>query len=191
MIRFVEDIYADFLYDCYVANQRLTEEEWLYYGREEHHIEIPARDEGSLTPLNSQYLTTYQHWVAGVLQSEMLQKCCFAFVPKGVLPPALEDVRVKWRAEETRKTNPRKRIPAEMHACKIPYTERKPNNRSRNVSKKLGSPIILTTPQGQVIRYDSIKLACRIHALHPGHLREVAQGKRKQHKGYTAQYLPT
>lgn len=96
MIRFVEDIYADFLYDCYVANQRLTEEEWLYYGREEHHIEIPARDGGSLTPLNSQYLTTYQHWVAGVLQSEVLGKKCFFAVPGGRLPETLEALRVKW-----------------------------------------------------------------------------------------------
>lgn len=100
MIRFVEDIYADFLYDCYIVNQRLTEEDWSYYGKEEHHIEIPARDGGSLSPLNSQYLTTYQHWMAGVLQSEMLQKCCSAFVPKGVLPPWVESLRKKWASQQ-------------------------------------------------------------------------------------------
>jgi hypothetical protein len=98
MIRYVEDIYADYLYDCYIANQRLTEEEWLYYGKEEHHIEIPNRDGGLLTPLNSQYLTTYQHWVAGVLQSETLQKKCFFAVPEGVLPTMLENLRKKWTA---------------------------------------------------------------------------------------------
>jgi hypothetical protein len=96
MIRYVEDIYADFLYDCYVANQRLTEEDWLYYGREEHHIEIPACRGGDLTAFNSQHLTTYQHWVAGVLQSEVRGHLCFAYVPAGVLPPLFEMLRKKW-----------------------------------------------------------------------------------------------
>jgi hypothetical protein len=95
-IRFVEDIYADFLFDCYIANQRLTDEDWFYYGREEHHIEVPTRDGGILTPLNSQSLTTYQHWIAGVLQSEMLNKKCYACVPSGVLPPMFETLRKKW-----------------------------------------------------------------------------------------------
>ena len=89
-------LYDEFLYDCYIANQRLTAEDWHYYGREEHHIEIPRRDEGVLTPLNSQPLTIYQHWIAGVLQSEVLGKCCFAMVPVGKLPSCLEDLRVKW-----------------------------------------------------------------------------------------------
>jgi hypothetical protein len=98
-IRFVEDIYADFLYDCYIANQRLTDEDWEWYGREEHHIELPERDGGVLTPLNSQVLTTYQHWIAGALQSEILGKCCFACVPKGKLPPMFELLRDKWQRE--------------------------------------------------------------------------------------------
>jgi hypothetical protein len=74
-------------------------------------------------------------------------------------------------------------------ANKKPYAQRKPNPRSEKVSKVLGVPILLTLPTGQTLRYDSIKLACRIHSLHPGHLREVAQGKRKQHKGFTAQFI--
>jgi len=92
----IDQLYDDYLYDCHVANQRLTEADWMEYGREVHHIEIPARDNGELGPLNSQPLTTYQHWVAGVLQSEVLGKQCFAYVPKNVLPPALEALRVKW-----------------------------------------------------------------------------------------------
>ena len=99
MTRFVEDIYADFLYDCYIANQRLTNEDWEWYGREEHHIELPDRDGGVLTPLNSQPLTTYQHWMAGTLQSEILGKCCFACVPKGKLPLLFELLRDKWQRE--------------------------------------------------------------------------------------------
>jgi len=95
-------LYDEFLYDCYIANQRLTEEDWHYYGKEEHHIEIPNRDEGLLTPLNSQHLTTYQHWVAGVLQSEVLNKVCFAFIPKKVLPPLYEELRIKWQAQHAR-----------------------------------------------------------------------------------------
>jgi hypothetical protein len=83
------------LYDCYVANQRLSEEDWLEFGKEEHHVVTPARDGGRLDPLNAQWLTTYQHWVAGVLQSEVLGYKCFAMVPKGVLPPDLESIRVK------------------------------------------------------------------------------------------------
>lgn len=92
----IEKIYDDFLFDCYIANQRLTDEDWRYYGKEEHHIEIPDRDGGILTPLNSQFLTTYQHWIAGVLQSELLGKCCFAMVPKNVLPGNFEKLRKKW-----------------------------------------------------------------------------------------------
>jgi hypothetical protein len=102
MIRFVEDIYADFLFDCHIANLRLSGEDWEWYGREEHHIELPERDGGILTPLNSQPLTTYQHWIAGVLQSEVLGKCCFACVPKGVLPPMFEMLRLKWARTHNR-----------------------------------------------------------------------------------------
>ena len=100
-----EKVYDDFLYDCYIANLQLTEEDWLYYGREEHHIEIPNRDEGVLTPYNSQYLTTYQHWAAGILQSEVLQKCCFSMVPKKSIPPHLEDLRKKWVLDSAREGN--------------------------------------------------------------------------------------
>jgi len=39
------------------------------------------------------------HWMAGVLQSEILSKCCFACVPKGVLPPLFEILREKWQRE--------------------------------------------------------------------------------------------
>lgn len=93
-----EKVYDDFLYDCHIANLRLTEEDWLYYGREEHHVEIPNRDEGVLTPCNSQYLTRYQHWIAGILQSEVLQKCCFMCIPEGSIPKSLEGLRFKWRS---------------------------------------------------------------------------------------------
>ena len=101
-MRFVEDIYCDFLYDCYIANQRLTEEDWLYYGKETHHLEIPKCQGGELTPLNSQDLTSYQHWVAGVLQSEIVGRKCFAMVPKGVLPPMFEELRLRWQAHHNR-----------------------------------------------------------------------------------------
>jgi hypothetical protein len=95
----IEKVYDDYLYDCHIANQRLTPEDWAYCGKEEHHIEIPNRDGGVLTPCNSQYLTTYQHWVAGVLQSEVLQKICYAFVPKGVLPLRVDLLRKKWASK--------------------------------------------------------------------------------------------
>jgi hypothetical protein len=191
MIRYVEDIYADYLYDCYIANQRLTEEEWLYYGKEEHHIEVPNRDGGLLTPLNSQHLTTYQHWVAGVLQSEMLQKVCFAFMPKDVLPTWMEDLRLKWLAHHHRlntvkRENNRHIDPDRDLASKVYYSDRKVTPRSISDSKRRGKPVGLQTPEGEVIIYDSLKLACRHHGLHPGHLREVIQGKRPHHKGYTA-----
>ncbi len=91
-----DKVYDDFLFDCHVANQRLSEEDWLYFGREMHHVEIPDRDGGLLTPLNSQPLTTYQHWVAGVLQSELLGKCCFAMIPANKLFSCYEKLRKKW-----------------------------------------------------------------------------------------------
>ena len=101
----IEKVYEDYLYDCHIANQRLTPEGWAFYGKEEHHIEIPNRDGGVLTPCNSQYLTTYQHWVAGVLQSEVLQKGCFSMVPKKSIPPHLEDLRKKWVLDLAREGN--------------------------------------------------------------------------------------
>jgi hypothetical protein len=196
-VRYIEDIYYDYLHDCYQANKRLTPEDWMWYGRELHHIEIPNCDGGRLGPLNEQHLTTYQHWVAGVLQSEVTGRLCFAFVPKGVLPGWIDTLRVKWTRDQWERVlhparlqaPPQDKKDSKSYANNLPYAERKPNARSEKVSKTLGTPILLTLPLGQVLRYDSIKLACRIHSLHPGHLREVAQGKRKQHKGFTAQFL--
>jgi len=203
-VRYVEDIYSDYLHDCYQANKRLSPNDWMWYGRELHHIELPNCDGGTLGPLNEQYLTTYQHWVAGVLQSEMLGRLCFAYIPKGSLPGWIEDLRVKWlkryreihalpallRAKAKIKLKTAEDYPEYIGpANSMPYAQRKPNPRSEKVSKVLGAPILLTLPTGQTLRYDSIKLACRIHSLHPGHLREVAQGKRKQHKGFTARFI--
>jgi hypothetical protein len=105
----VEDFLDDFLFDCWQANKRLTPEDWEWYGKEEHHVEIPARDSGVLTPLNSQDLTQYQHWCAGVMQSEVRGKQCFAFVPKGVLPPFLERLRIKWQSDFSREISNRNR----------------------------------------------------------------------------------
>ena len=102
MVCFVEDIYTDFLYDCYILNQKLTDEEWEWYGKENHHIELPERDGGILKPLSSQALTTYQHWLAGILQSEILGKCCFACIPKGVIPPLFEMLRQKWQSHHAK-----------------------------------------------------------------------------------------
>lgn len=101
-IRFVEDILDDFLFDCWQANKRLTDEEWEFFGKEEHHLEVPDRDGGILCPLNSQSLTTYQHWIAGILQSEVRGKMCFAFVPKGVLPEMFEMLRAKWQSQQSK-----------------------------------------------------------------------------------------
>jgi hypothetical protein len=94
----IERVYDDYLYDCYIANKRLSLEDWAYYGKEKHHVETPNRDGGLLTPCNSQDLTTYQHWVAGVLQSEVLQKLCFAHLPRGIFTGLLEELRVKWKS---------------------------------------------------------------------------------------------
>lgn len=93
----MEKIYDDYLHYCYTINKSLTEEDWEYYGREVHHIEVPDCEGGLLTPTNSQPLTTYQHWIAGVLQSEVVGRKCFAMVPRGVLPPHLEILRKKWQ----------------------------------------------------------------------------------------------
>jgi hypothetical protein len=96
MVRYAEDIYSDYLYDCYIANQRLTDEDWHYYGKELHHTEIPACMGGVLNPLNSQELTTYQHWMAGVLQSEVVGTKCFFAPPPNSMPPLFEMLRSKW-----------------------------------------------------------------------------------------------
>ena len=93
----MEKDYDDYLHHCHMLNKSLSEEDWEYYGREVHHIEIPKCEGGLLTPTNSQPLTTYQHWVAGVLQSEVIGRKCFAMIPKGVLPPYLETLRKKWQ----------------------------------------------------------------------------------------------
>ncbi len=102
-------VYDDYLYDCYLANRSLTPEDWELYGKEVHHVEVPDCEGGLLTPLNSQALTSYQHWVAGVLQSEVVGRKCFAMVPSGVLPGALELLRLKWQAHHNRTANFKKR----------------------------------------------------------------------------------
>jgi hypothetical protein len=102
---FSEKVYDDFLFDCWQANQRLTEEDWEFFGREEHHMSVPKRDGGILCPLNSQFLTKYQHWVAGVLQSEVEGKACFAFIPRNALPKVVEALRVKWQSHESKRVS--------------------------------------------------------------------------------------
>ena len=101
----IEEIYCDYLYDCHLANRFLTDEDWEFYGKEDHHVEIPDCEGGLLTPLNSQTLTTYQHWIAGILQSEIVGRKCFAMVPRGVLPLFLETLRVKWQTHHNRTAN--------------------------------------------------------------------------------------
>jgi len=205
----IRTIYDNYLYDCYILNQRLTDDDWLFYGKELHHLDIPDCEGGTLTATNSQYLTTYQHWVAGVLQSEVAGRVCFAFVPKNVLPDWVEKLRVKWLnkcAEHARKNAPgfppelqakirairkRKRtLRKESYAHQVPYTKRKVNSRSKTESKRRGTPIIIITPDGTRHYYEGIKLACRHHGLHPAHIREVAQGKRASHKGHRAEFPP-
>ena len=142
-IRFAEDIYCDYLHDCHQANKRLSPDDWMWYGRELHHIEIPNCDGGTLGPLNSQYLTTYQHWVAGVLQSEVVGQTCFAFVPRGVLPGWIEVLRKKWCASLSRKNvsirgNNRVPPPGYQFAKDIPYNLRKPNPRSEKIIQSCG-----------------------------------------------------
>lgn len=105
-----EEAYDNYLHDCYIANRYLTDEDWLYYGREEHHIEVPRQDKGLLTPCNSQYLTKYQHWVAGILQSEVLQKCCFACIPAGALPDSLDVIRRHWASKQSRIARSQSRV---------------------------------------------------------------------------------
>jgi hypothetical protein len=93
-------LYDNFLMDCHQANKRLTPEDWEWFGCELHHVDIPACEGGELTPLNSQPLTLVQHWKAGVLQSEVWGRKCFAFVPAGVLPQFFEELRKKWDASQ-------------------------------------------------------------------------------------------
>jgi hypothetical protein len=104
-MKVTENFYDDYLYDCRVANSILSVDDWEYYGKEVHHVEIPKCEGGVLTPLNSQPLTAYQHWVAGVLQSELVGRKCFAMIPKGVLPGWLESLRIKWQTHHNRTAN--------------------------------------------------------------------------------------
>lgn len=156
----VEKVYDDFLYDCHLANKLLTPEEWEYFGKENHHIDVPNCEGGLLTPLNSQPLTTYQHWGAGVLQSEVVGRKCFAFVPKGVLPEHLERIRIKWDASQlTREhqVNAGKCIPRE-HLVRIASLggsknkgkirgPHKPETRKKIGDKHRGKKVSLETRQ--------------------------------------------
>ena len=150
IVRAVEDIYADFLFDCYIANKHLSDGDWEFYGKEEHHIEIPAREGGTLNPLNSQFLTLYQHWVAGVLQSEIVGKRCFACVPTGVPPPSLERLRKKWNYPEFISDPEKVRRAAERL--------RQPEiiNKRRESRKKT-----YQTPEGQLFRKQLAEMATK------------------------------
>jgi len=205
-IRFVEDIYADLLFDCYIANQHLTDEDWHYYGREEHHIEIPNRDGGVLTPLNSQPLTTYQHWMAGVLQSEMLGKCCFAVVPKDVLPPMFEMLRWKWASHHGKQKQPphpsgenhprhgKKHTPQARHKM----SEKKKGrplphlltpdalNKARRSKHK---PVEVTFLNGRVGVYASGRLAAAALGVNPASITLWAKGKSNSSLGVKVRYI--
>jgi len=192
LMKTIEEVYDDYLYDCYIANRCLTEEDWLYYGREEHHIEVPNRDGGMLTPLNSQYLTTYQHWIAGVLQSEVLQKVCFAAVPKNTLRGSIESLRLKWAVHSAREG-------ARYGSVKggnttylrqeglFKLTRQDLQAAARKADKR--KSIILTHPCGREERFPSITEAANTYNLIRTHLCAVMKGKRKQHKGFTARYV--
>jgi hypothetical protein len=52
-------------------------------------------------------------------------------------------------------------------------------------------PIVLTLPTGEEVQFDSIKKAAEEYGLLRGKLSEVCNGKRKQHKGYTARFVDT
>lgn len=201
-IRFVEDIYADFLFDCYVANLRLTEEDWFYYGKEEHHIEVPKRDGGVLTPLNSQFLTTYQHWVAGVLQSEMLGKCCFAMVPKNTLPPMFEMLRAKW-ARSHRPPHPsgaahprfgkkhsetaRKKMSAAKRGKTMPHLLH-PSSIEK-VRRSKFKPVEVVFGHGARCVYPSAKDAAAALGVTPGSITNWAKGKSKSSLNILVRYL--
>jgi hypothetical protein len=126
----IEEVYDFYLYDCYIANQRLTPEDWQYYGREEHHIEEPKCKGGKLNSLNSQFLTTYQHWIAGILQSEVRGHLSFAYVPAERLPPFFEMLRKKW-VNQTGTSN-----------LLNPYNKSKSHNTQREQSAGVWSPAV-------------------------------------------------
>ena len=157
-------LYDEFLYDCYVANQRLTDEEWKYYGREEHHIEIPNRDGGLLTPLNSQYLTTYQHWIAGVLQSEVLGKLCFAFVPVGVLPDWLETLRIKWQRTQVPPPPMTSELARQLADARTTEQRSQMGKRAAETRKRNGNNTQFLTPE----KYTAMVTKCSTsaHKIH-------------------------
>jgi len=113
-------LYDAYLMDCHLANRKLTPDDWEWFGCELHHVDIPQCEGGELTPLNSQPLTLLQHWKAGVIQSEVWGRKCFAFVPAGVLPEFFENLRKKWDASQFSSEH-------QSHAAKCV----RPNSRSK------------------------------------------------------------
>jgi hypothetical protein len=204
----IEEVYDDYLYDCHIANKRLTPEEWQYYGREEHHIEIPDRDGGLLSPLNKQPLTTYQHWVAGVLQSEVLQKKCFFAIPNGALPKCLDSIKKKWIANHNSESGAiggritgRKNVESghmqriQSLGGQVGYqrglakmSEEEKREASHKSKLAIARRIILITPDGDELEYTAIADAAKEHNLSSAHLTAVCKGRRKHHKGFTARY---
>jgi hypothetical protein len=179
----IERVYDDFLYDCYIANKQLTPEDWVEYGRERHHMEIPARDNGVLTPLNAQDLTSHQHWVAGILQSEVRQKKCFFHVPEGKLGKTLENLMKKW----VRHHNSESGVLGYKLGIDSMSQEEKQLALRRAAEAKY-RPLILTTPEGEEVWYPSPCYAAREHGLNSTHLTAVCRGRRRHHKGFTARY---
>ena len=47
---------------------------------------------------------------------------------------------------------------------------------------------IITTPDNQTLTVDSLTSFCKEHKLSQGNMTQVANGKRKQHKGYTCKF---
>jgi hypothetical protein len=59
---------------------------------------------------------------------------------------------------------------------------------SPEFKKARQKPVILTTPSGEEIKFDSIKKAAETYGLWANKLCGVCRGTRNHHKGYTARY---
>ena len=68
---------------------------------------------------------------------------------------------------------------------------RKAGEKNGAKNGRLGSKRVLLTriTTGESLEFPSVQEACRVLGLSPGHLCELANGRRKSHKGYTASYL--
>jgi hypothetical protein len=101
----------------------------------------------------------------------------------------LHTAKVKKKSiKRTKEVNTGRKLTPE-HIAKTRRTgQKQPESQKIKVSEALSKEHIIITPDGEKLHIKNLRKFARQYGLDQGNLTRVAQGKLKQHKGYTVFY---